>query len=646
MDARIEITKPEHVAVLDYYRRVMPRLEVHFAGTPLVWVTYPMELGFDPVYHKGVEHAPETIPTIAVRTSTGVHQYVALNAHNLTWLVAGRFAVEIHGWSPLASDPGRAAFARVVLSPHGSANDAAVVAAAHAVRHALAAEKLAAIPVLDGFRGITVWIPFDDGPSYDRLGTWTRTFAANLAEHNAAALTVENHLAGRGDRVYLGTKSNHPGMGSLLPYALRGTPSLEVSLPVHWDDLDRVRNGDVTAATYAEYDANAGDVFAAMQKKIGAQSFGDRAPQGTPKRLVIAIDRPEQPAPRGFIISAALRILADGREHDAQDILDRALALGLLPRSTTRKYVYTALHEYVERTIGAGRKPAFVQIEGKSAFRINHEPDTWPDVPLPPRPAWLTQRQVDEAAARLEQTSTGGDPQAFELAVTEAFAALGFLAQHIGGNGEPDVVLTAPLGPAGYRAIVECKTASPGGVVANPRADEPARFRDARKAQYALVIGSAFGHDAALDDELRAHNVSLWTTRDLAACLRAQLGPAAMGRLFTPGRAGDAVNDALWQVAHGERKRVAVIAGIIHEQLWRSQRDLATAVPAEDAPIVDEDAVLLLVDEALHQAGVIDGATRLALRAALRTLETNGVLDIDATRGIIALVPPGTFKMQ
>jgi DNA primase len=624
----------------------MPRLEAHFGGTPVVWVTYPTELGFDPVYHKGVEHAPATIPTIAVRTSSGMHEYVALNAHNLTWLIAGRFAVEIHGWSPLAADPGRAAFARIVLSPHGIANDAAVVAAAHAVRHALAAEKLAAIPILDGFRGITIWIPFDDGPSYDRLGAWTRNFAAHVAERNADALTVENHLAARGDRVYLGTKSNHPGMGSLLPYALRGTPSLEVSLPVHWDDLDRVHNGDITAASFGAYDTGAGDIFAAMQKKIGAQTFGNREPRTPPKTLVIAIERPEQPAPRGFIISAALRILADGREHDAQDILDRALALGLLPRSTTRKYVYTALHEYVERTIGAGHKPAFVQIEGKSTFRINHEPDAWPDVPLPPRPAWLTQKQVDAAIDDLEQSATGGDPQAFEVAVTGAFAALGFVAQHIGGNGEPDVVLTAPLGCVAYHAIVECKTASPGGIVANPRADEPARFRDARKAQHALVIGPAFGRDAALDDELHAHGVSLWTTRDLVACLRAQFGPAAMRPLFAPGRAGDAVNDALWEVAHGVRKRVAVIAGLVHELLWDSQTALAAGVLAEDAPIVDEDAVLLLVDEALHDRGVIAGAARGDLRAALRTLETSGVLEIDATRGIIALVPPAQPKAK
>jgi len=57
-----------------------------------------------------------------------------------------------------------------------------------------------------------------------------------------------------------------------------------------------------------------------------------------------------------------VRVLADGEPHDAGDILARAQTLGLLPQSTTRKYMYIALHEYVERTRGAGRDPEFVQV--------------------------------------------------------------------------------------------------------------------------------------------------------------------------------------------------------------------------------------------------------------------------------------------
>ncbi len=116
----------------------------------------------------------------------------------------------------------------------------------------------------------------------------------------------------------------------------------------------------------------------------------------------------------------------------------------------------------------------------------------------------------------------GGDLAAFEIAVCAAFALLGYLAQHVGGNGRPDGILTAPLGRAGYRAIIECKTASPGEIVANPRPEEPAKFRADANATHALLIGPVFGNDASFDDELLQHEVACWTVDDLATALRAQ----------------------------------------------------------------------------------------------------------------------------
>jgi len=185
-----------------------------------------------------------------VRTSTGSHPYVRLDAHNLTWLVAGRCAVEFDSWSPTSDDPTRAAFGRLILAPRGTATDESIFTAAAVFRDALASEQLQAILVLDGFRGASLWIPFDDGPTYDRLGAWLHHFATKLAAEYADTLTTAPLIKDRGDRVYIGTKSNHPGMGSLLPYALRGTPSLEMALPLAWHDLGKIVNGSVTAATF------------------------------------------------------------------------------------------------------------------------------------------------------------------------------------------------------------------------------------------------------------------------------------------------------------------------------------------------------------------------------------------------------------
>ncbi len=634
----LEITSAEHERVRAHYASAADWLVHHFGGTPVIAATYPAGLGAEPVYQKDLAAAPKTIARIDVRTPTGTHVYARLDAHNLTWLVAGKFAVEFHSWSPTTDDPQRAAFARFILAPHGGASDEAVFAAAAILRDALATEGLQAIAVMDGFRGASLWIPFDDGPEYDRLAPWAHAFASRVALLHPNELTTAPLLKDRGDRVSIGTKSNHPGMGSLLPYALRGTPSLDVALPFGWHDLGKVRNGTVTATNFREYQRLFGDVFGRELQRIRRQSFGDRktGPATNLRTLALAAS---EPSSHGYIIAAALQVLADGAPHDADDILAQALARNLLPATTTRKYVYTALHEYVERALGAGKIPELVQVAGGTQFRLNEPADLWPAIALPPLPRWLAPEAAEALGARLRATSIGGDPAAFEIAACDAFAALGFIATHVGGNGAPDGILAAPLGVDGYRAVLECKSAAAGGVVANPRPEEPAKFRTGANARFALLLGPAFGNDASLDSELALHDVSLWTVEDVATSLSASIGPDELRAALVAGRSSSALRTLLWERDHGRRKRVEVIARLVTELGWDVQRTLARGVAQSDTPALTAESLFMLVDEELVRQNVSGGAALDEAREALLLLETRGVLR-SSTGGYVVREPP------
>ena len=631
------ITEDTHARIRAHYERAMPWLEKHFGGTPLISVTFPQGFAYDAVFHESFADLPSSIETVTATTSSGAHAFVKLNAHNVRWLCAAKYVVEIDGWGPTFDDPQRAAYARIVLSPHGNVTEDQIFAGAREIGKALAAENLQAIHVLDGFRGLTLWIPFADGPSYDRMSAWVREFARGVAVAMPTLFTVENLKAERGDRIYLGTKSNHPGMGTLLPYAVRGTPGLEVSLPVAHDRLGKERNGQVTAGGFAEYVKLFGDVFENERVRIGAQIFGDRAPKVPAKRELLLA--PVAVSPTRYIITTALAVLADGKAHTADDIREQGVAKGLLPESTTRKYVYTALHEYVVRTLGAGRTPEFVQLEGEGAFRINEPVDPWPDIALPMLPRWVSDENIKQLTTKVREASVGGDPTAFEIAVCSALAALGFLATHIGGEGKPDGTLIAPLGTAGYRAVLECKTASPGGVVANPRPEEPAKFRDAYTATHAMLIGPAFGGDASLDDELRAHGVALWTVDDLCTLLEEQVGPDELRPMLEPGRAESALRALLWERGHGLPKRIAVIADRLHRAAWHTQTTLAQTTVVADMPTLTEDTLFVLVDEALAAEGIDAGARLAEVRDAIAMLEINGTLKAAAS-GFFVRRPP------
>ncbi len=120
----------------------------------------------------------------------------------------------------------------------------------------------------------------------------------------------------------------------------------------------------------------------------------------------------------------------------------------------------------------------------------------------------------------------------------------GFVAQHLGGHQAPDGVLDAPLGPLAYRAMIECKTWQGTGI---PRLDvaEAAKYRTAFHADVALLVAPALAeYDVEFNSELRAHQISAWSTDDLAQLLEFNADPHELRPLFVPGIAALEVHKA------------------------------------------------------------------------------------------------------
>lgn len=357
------------------------------------------------------------------------------------------------------------------------------------------------------------------------------------------------------------------------------------------------------------------------------------------ERLALALEPPLDDDLRGVNIRAAVAILADGKPRGADELLAAAQAAHLLAPTVTRKHLYIALTQYIARTLGVGRVPLIVQNPDRR-FRANHPADDWPE-PAQPLAARPPLPAAPELTERLRATSTGADPDAFEQAVCDAFAALGFVARHIGGHDAPDGTLDAPLGPLGYRVMLECKTAR-GGKVTDPDAAEAAKWRAAYRADHAILIGPGYGADAQLQSELAAHQVSAWTVDDLAALLAAAANPAEIRPLLAPGFAAERVAAAAWERAHGRAKRVAVIAETLVAAGWDAQ--VAAAGDRTDAPHLTEDAAMLLVDARLRSAGAHAQCARDDVRAAFAYLTSPLVaralpLDGDPAAIVITAAP-------
>ncbi len=331
----------------------------------------------------------------------------------------------------------------------------------------------------------------------------------------------------------------------------------------------------------------------------------------------------------GAVLAAIRTLLADGKAYSAEQLCALGLEHKLLTPGTIPNYVRNAIKTLLDRQRDRGEKPEFVLLRD-GRYRLDMPVDAFAghDDPAPADPA------IEALIAKMEMSAhrrTPPEPEdgpndgaPFERDVAEAFAALGFRAKRLGGQGQPDVVATAPLGDRAYTVIVECKTvATADDPVRNPVAQEAGRLRDLAGGDYAVLLGPDFARGAEIEGELQTHRVALWTCDDLAKLLRAHAVHAIRWSrfvpLFAPGRASDAIAKFTQLHVHGNRKRAHVAYRYVLEEGLAYQELLANADPQVQRPVapLTVEALAVLVNERLARDGELGRVSLDDVRGAV-----------------------------
>ena len=626
-------------ALLKHYAAAGPLIERVLGSIPFVWSTLPGGFKGPVIFHGPLSpHTRPKAPVVDVPTAAGIHRYPALSAARIEGL-ARYGAVELYSWSPLAAQPTRVRFARLLLATLPDAERGALDAGLAAVEDVLAAAGIRWLRLYDGGTGVALWIPFGDAPSYDAVRAWLHACCIRAVLSAPDLLTLEPNSHG-GRPVHLHVQSNAVGRFSVLPYSVRARAGYPVAIPIDSSaqrgNGDSFENGSVRAENFAEWMAANGEPFAAQPAEFYGQRFADVAELWAAARSVPGFSDDygvtQRPRSHGPIVRAAIAVLQDGRSHTADEILSSARKCGLLDAAATRKYVYTSLIEYIARANGNGRKPAIVQ-NGDRSFRMNEPPDEWPELPQAPPPEGAP--ETIALIERLHRSASNGPAVAFEEAVCDAFAALGFAATHVGGQKAPDAYADAPLGTIGYRTMIECKSSDEG--VNDPSVFEAAKYRDAYGAQCCALVARAFSGEIELVKELHNHGVSAWTVDDLETLLRSGANPFEMRPLFAPGFAAEAIDDLQWERHHGRAKRVRLIADAIVRTGRTTQ--IAYHGAASESPRITEDVAMVLVDEDLAAQGSPATCTRADVQAAIEYLANPlvGLVERDSDGSVVVV---------
>jgi bifunctional non-homologous end joining protein LigD len=600
----------QRAAMVTHYRQVVPWLLPHAEQTPLVVSLYPQGLDQHPTFLASLhEDPPESMHAISVRSQHGELRYLAFDERSALWEIH-RGAFELHSWTPLAGDPDRARFARIILAPTSNNRLDLVKAATSILRTALLERQLDAVAGIDP-NGAVLWIPFDDGPHYEPLRAVLHEFADSVIAANPNLFTHEREA----DRIRLDVGSNAAGRWSAWPYSIRGNAALTMLTPVTWSALSEAQPAKLG-------DALTTDVFSAEVARIGHQRFSALT------RSSIALLATDATQGHNHVVDALKQLLADGKAHAAEELCAAGIAAKLLPPSTVPKYIVNAVRGLIGRQQLRGERADFVElVDGR--FRLN--------IPVDPfssdhQPA-VVDANVESLCRRLKATANrkiapndedkGNAGAPFERAVADAFSQLGFIANRDGRHAAPDVVATAPTVPA-FTIAVECKSFdSDTPHVQWVAASEASRFRDQIGAQHAILIGAGFPGDKPLDDELQAHGVALWEVDGLIALLRANaahpIAWTSLAPLLAPGRAAQRITDLIFEQQHGARQRASVVLRFMLEEGLNYQRSLCqadTQVQQVNAPL-SVDSLTLLVNQRLEREADLARAGPDDIRSAI-----------------------------
>ena len=243
--------------MLHYYRDIAPIMLPYLKDRPVTLRVFPK--GIDGVSHYRRDlpaHAPRWLHQVDYQpeTSERVTELPVIDdAAGLIWL-ANLGSIEFHTWSvrvPHLTAPDQVIFD---LDPGDQATFAQVRQAALLLRQALKEANLLRYPKTSGGQGLQVYVPLIPQYSFDRVHTWTKTLAEQLASSHPDLFALPQGGTHRGSRVTIDYAQNSLAHNTAAPYTLRARPGAPVSTPVTWEELEAggVEPEDFTLAVIAE----------------------------------------------------------------------------------------------------------------------------------------------------------------------------------------------------------------------------------------------------------------------------------------------------------------------------------------------------------------------------------------------------------
>jgi bifunctional non-homologous end joining protein LigD len=231
-----------------YYVSIADAVLPHLEGRPLTLLRCPDGVGGESFYQK---HPGFWTPPAVRRVAVPGEREEYLFVDSVPGLVALAQAgiLEIHPWNSRVSrleEPDQVIFD---LDPDEALPFSRVTAAARRVRALLGEHGLESFVKTTGGKGLHVCVPLVPERGWEDLADFTRAVAVRLERDDPGSFTANMAKTHRKGKIYVDYLRNVRGANAVGAYSTRAREGAPVSVPVQWDELDRLSSpADFTVA--------------------------------------------------------------------------------------------------------------------------------------------------------------------------------------------------------------------------------------------------------------------------------------------------------------------------------------------------------------------------------------------------------------